>query len=103
VTKDTQSLPLLIKYYKERYPNPLSAFSKLKPLPQSYMSFDAGVQLKVLSCRFTTTMRLPVPVAHTAIKLPDFWVKDAKMWFSQAAAQFFRGRECAKYDKVLNA
>jgi hypothetical protein len=78
VTKDTQSLSLLIKYYKERYPNPLLAFSKLNPLPQSYMSFDAGVQLKVWSCRFTTTMPLPVPVAHAAIKLPDFWVKDAK-------------------------
>ena len=78
------------------YPNPLLAFSKLNPLPQSYMSFDAGVQLKVLNCRFTTTMRLPVPIAHTAIKLPDFWVKDAKMWFFQAAAQFFCGRECAK-------
>jgi hypothetical protein len=24
------------------------------------------------------------PVAHVAIKLPDFWVKDPKMWFSQA-------------------
>jgi hypothetical protein len=67
------------------------------------MSFDTGVHLKVLSCRFTTTVLPPVPVAHTAINLPDFWVKDAKMWFSQAEAQFFHGRECATYDKVLNA
>jgi hypothetical protein len=26
------------------------------------------------------------PVAHFAIKLPDFWVRDPKMWFSQAEA-----------------
>ena len=26
------------------------------------------------------------PVAHVAVKLPDFWVKDPKMWFSQAEA-----------------
>jgi len=30
------------------------------------------------------------PVAHVAVKLPDFWVKDPKMWFSQAEAQFRR-------------
>jgi hypothetical protein len=28
------------------------------------------------------------PVAHVAVKLPDSWVKDSKMWFSQAEAQF---------------
>jgi hypothetical protein len=32
------------------------------------------------------------PVAHVAVKLPDFWVKDPKMWFSQAEAQFRRAR-----------
>jgi hypothetical protein len=32
------------------------------------------------------------PVAHVAFKLPDFWVKDPKMWFSQAEAQFRRAR-----------
>jgi hypothetical protein len=45
-----------------------------------------------------------VPVAHVAIKLPDFWVKDPKMWFSQAKAQFRRGRitvEATMYDHVL--
>ena len=30
------------------------------------------------------------PVAAVAVKLPDFWVKDPKMWFSQAEAQFRR-------------
>jgi hypothetical protein len=44
------------------------------------------------------------PVLHVAVKLPDFWVRDPKMWFSQAEAQFRRGRitmESSKYDHVL--
>jgi hypothetical protein len=44
------------------------------------------------------------PVAHVAFKLPDFWVKDPKMWFSQAEAQFRRARitaETTMYDYVL--
>jgi hypothetical protein len=44
------------------------------------------------------------PVAHVAVKLPDFWVKDPKMWFSQAEAQFRRARitaETTMYDYVL--
>jgi hypothetical protein len=44
------------------------------------------------------------PVAHVAVKLPDFWVKDPKMWFSQAAAQFRHARitaETTMYDYVL--
>jgi hypothetical protein len=44
------------------------------------------------------------PVAHVAVKLPDFWVKDPKMWFSQAEAQFRRARITAQstmYDYVL--
>jgi hypothetical protein len=28
------------------------------------------------------------PVSHVTVKLPDFWVKDPKMWFSPAEAQF---------------
>lgn len=47
---------------------------------------------------------VPAAVAHVAVKLPDFWVKDPKMWFSQAEAQFRRGRitaEATKYDHVL--
>ncbi len=35
---------------------------------------------------------VPAPVAHVAVKLPDFWIKDPKMWFSQAEAQFRRSR-----------
>jgi L-alanine-DL-glutamate epimerase-like enolase superfamily enzyme len=35
------------------------------------------------------------PVAHVAVKLPDFWVKDPKMWFSQAEAQFLHPHEVA--------
>ena len=44
------------------------------------------------------------PVAHVGVKLPDFWVKDPAMWFSQAEAQFRRGnitRSMTKYDHVL--
>jgi hypothetical protein len=44
------------------------------------------------------------PVAHVAVKLPDFWIKDPKMWFSQAEAQFRRSRVTAQttmYDYVL--
>jgi hypothetical protein len=47
---------------------------------------------------------VPAPVAHVAVKLPDFWVKDPKMWFSQAEAQFRRTRITAQttmYDYVL--
>ena len=45
-----------------------------------------------------------VPVAHVAVKLPDFWVKDPKMWFSQAEAQFRRARitaESTMYNYIL--
>jgi hypothetical protein len=44
------------------------------------------------------------PNAHVAVKLPDFWVKDPKMWFSQAEAQFRHARitaETTKYDYIL--
>jgi hypothetical protein len=44
------------------------------------------------------------PIAHVTVKLPDFWVKDPKMWFSQAEAQFRRTRvtaETTMYDYVL--
>jgi len=44
------------------------------------------------------------PVAHVAVKLPDFWVKDPKMWFAQAEAQFRRARiiaETTMYDHIL--
>jgi len=43
-------------------------------------------------------------VNHVAVKLPEFWVKDPAMWFSQAEAQFRRARinrEMTKYDHVL--
>jgi len=44
------------------------------------------------------------PVAHVAVKLPDFWVKDPKMWFAQAEAQFRRARitqETTMFDYIL--
>jgi hypothetical protein len=47
---------------------------------------------------------VPTQVAHVAVKLPEFWVKDPKMWFSQAEAQFRRARitaETTMYDYVL--
>ncbi len=46
------------------------------------------------------------PISHVAVKLPDFWVEDPKMWFSQAEAQFRRSRiaaEATKYDHVLRS
>jgi hypothetical protein len=30
---------------------------------------------------------MPAPVPQVGLKLPDFWVKDPQMWFSQAEAQ----------------
>jgi hypothetical protein len=45
-----------------------------------------------------------VPVTHVAVKLPDFWVQDPHMWFSQAEAQFRRARisvSTTMYDHVL--
>jgi hypothetical protein len=39
---------------------------------------------------------VPAPAAHVVVKLPDFWVKDPKMWFSQAEAQFRRARITAE-------
>jgi hypothetical protein len=47
---------------------------------------------------------VPAPVAHVAVKLLDFWVKDPKMWFSQAEAQFCCAcitAETTMYDYVL--
>jgi hypothetical protein len=43
-------------------------------------------------------------VAHVAVKLPDFWVKDPKMWFSQDEAQFRCARitaETTMYDYII--
>jgi hypothetical protein len=45
-----------------------------------------------------------LPVAHVVVNLPEFWVKNPKMWFSQAEAQFRRARitaEATMYDYVL--
>jgi hypothetical protein len=47
---------------------------------------------------------VPAQVAHVAVKLPEFWVKDPKMWFAQAEAQFRRARvtaETTMYDYIL--
>jgi hypothetical protein len=44
------------------------------------------------------------PIAHVAVKLPDFWVKDPNMWFAQAEAQFRRSwitAQTTMYDYVL--
>ncbi len=46
----------------------------------------------------------PAAVAHVGVKLPDFWVRDPKMWFSQAEAQFRRARivrSSTMYDHIL--
>jgi hypothetical protein len=57
-----------------------------------------------VTAALTAQAAAAAPVAHVAVKLPDFWVKDPKMWFSQAEAQFRRARITAQstmYDYVL--
>jgi hypothetical protein len=47
---------------------------------------------------------VPIAVASVAVKFPDFWVKDPKMWFSQAEARFRHARitvESTMYNYVL--
>ncbi len=46
----------------------------------------------------------PAAVTHVGVKLPDFWIRDPKMWFSQAEAQFRRARitrPATMYDHIL--
>jgi hypothetical protein len=45
---------------------------------------------------------VPAQIAHVAVKLPEFWVKDPKMWFSQAEAQFRRARVTAQTTNFLS-
>jgi hypothetical protein len=57
-----------------------------------------------VTAALATQAAAAAPVAHVAVKLPVFWVKDPKMWFSQAEAQFRRARvtaETTMYDYVL--
>jgi hypothetical protein len=44
---------------------------------------------------------VPAQVAHVAVKLREFWVKDPKMWFSQAEARARITAETTMYDYVL--
>jgi hypothetical protein len=67
----------------------------------------AALQVKITATIVTALAAqaaAAVPIAHVVFKLPDFWVKDPKMWFSQAEAQFRRARITAEtnmYDYVL--
>jgi HEPN domain-containing protein len=69
---------------------------------------DAEVLQAQIAAAVTTALAAQAaaaaPVAHVAIKLPDFWIKDPKMWFSQAEAQFRHARitaESTMYDYIL--
>jgi hypothetical protein len=67
----------------------------------------AALQLQIdaaVTAALAAQAAAAAPVTHVAVKLPDFWVKDPKMWFSQAEAQFRRSSitlEGTKYDHVL--
>jgi hypothetical protein len=64
----------------------------------------AALQAQINAAVVAALAAVPAPVAHVAVKLPDFWVKDPKMWFAQAEAQFRRARITAQttmYDYVL--
>jgi hypothetical protein len=73
---------------------------------------DAAAAAAALQAQITTAVTAALaaqaaaatPVAHVAVKPPDFWVKDPKMWFSLAEAQFRCARitaETTMYDYVL--
>jgi hypothetical protein len=55
-----------------------------KPPPQ-----PAALQAQItaaVTAALVAQAAAAAPVAHVAVKLLDFWVKDPKMWFSQAEA-----------------
>jgi hypothetical protein len=66
---------------------------------------DTAAALQVqITAAVTAALTTVAPVAHVTVKLPDFWVKDPKMWFAQAETQFRRSRitaETTMYDYVL--
>ncbi len=64
----------------------------------------AALQAQIAAAVAAAQAAAVAPVALVTVKLPDFWVKDPKMWFLQAEAQFRRARitaETTMYDYVL--
>ncbi len=54
---------------------------------------DAAAALQAqITAAVTAALAAAAPVAHVAVKLPDFWVKDPKMWFSQQCCGSGSGR-----------
>jgi hypothetical protein len=67
-------------------------------------ALQAQITAAVVAALAAQAAQAAAPVAHVAVKLPDFWVKDPKMWFSQAEAQFRSARitaETTMYDYIL--
>jgi hypothetical protein len=51
-----------------------------------------------------STAGMPPAVNHIAVKLPEFWTKEPKLWFMQAETNFRRAKitcSLTKYDYVL--
>ena len=73
-------------------------------MAEAAAALQAQITAAVVAALAAQAAAVPAAVAHVAVKLPDFWVKDPKMWFSQAEAQFRRARITAQttmYDYIL--
>jgi hypothetical protein len=73
-------------------------------MAEAAAALQAQITAAVVAALAAQAAAVPAAVAHVAVKLPDFWVKDPKMWFSQAEAQFRRARitaETTMYDYIL--
>jgi hypothetical protein len=110
--------PATVRYFADRLDSSSVFHLRFCRLPQLQATFpfifrmaEAAAALQaqinaavVAALAAQAAAAIPAPVAHVAVKLPDFWVKDPKMWFSQAEAQFRCARitaETTMYDYVL--
>jgi hypothetical protein len=69
-----------------------TAYSNSRPqfFPFFFQMAEAATAAAALQAQITDAVTAALaaqaaaaaPVSHVAIKLPDFWVKDPKMWFS---------------------
>jgi hypothetical protein len=66
---------------------------------------EASARLAAASLSATApAFQLSTSVSAMAVKLPDFWLGDPELWFTQADSMFCRaGIKCslAKYDYAL--